>query len=70
MGDKFAQSQILPILTQLWFSSINQPQTNGRFAPAITNKYLVIEQPELHLHPRFQAKMVDVFIKVINYVRR
>ncbi|EMK6952965.1 AAA family ATPase [Vibrio cholerae] len=66
----FGFSQILPILTQLWFSSINQPQTNGRFVPASTNKYLVIEQPELHLHPRFQAKMVDVFIKVINYVKR
>lgn len=66
----FGFSQILPILTQLWFSTINQPQTNGRFAPRSTNKYLVIEQPELHLHPRFQAKMVDVFIKVINYIER
>ncbi|MGR5194528.1 AAA family ATPase [Vibrio rotiferianus] len=66
----FGFSQILPILTQLWFSSINQPQNNGRFTPGSINKYLVIEQPELHLHPRFQAKMVDVFIKVINYVER
>ncbi|MFH0273031.1 AAA family ATPase [Vibrio jasicida] len=66
----FGFSQILPILTQLWFSSINQPQANSRLRPISTNKYLVIEQPELHLHPRLQAKMVDVFIKVINYVER
>ncbi|EKO3552577.1 AAA family ATPase [Vibrio fluvialis] len=65
----FGFSQILPILTQLWFTSLGEQKINSFRLPFISpNKYLVIEQPELHLHPRFQAKMVDVFVKMINFI--
>ena len=30
---------------------------------------LVIEQPELHLHPAFQAKLVNVFVSLIKEMR-
>lgn len=66
----FGFSQILPIITQLWFTGIkdtpNYRTINGYPHP---NRYLVIEQPELHLHPRFQAKMIDVFIKMVNLLK-
>ncbi|MFH4647911.1 AAA family ATPase [Vibrio alginolyticus] len=66
----FGFSQILPIITQLWFTGIKENNNframNGFSHP---NRYLVIEQPELHLHPRFQAKMIDVFIKMVNLLK-
>ena len=30
------------------------------------NRTIVIEQPELHLHPAFQAKLMDVFVSIIK----
>ncbi len=66
----FGFSQILPIITQLWFTSIKDTNTTHDINKVFHNtKYLVIEQPELHLHPRLQAKMVDVFIKMINLLK-
>lgn len=61
----FGFSQILPIITQLWFS-INSKISQNIFSRRRRGNYLIIEQPELHLHPRFQAKMIDAFIKCIN----
>lgn len=55
----FGISQVLPIAAQLWAStrSLNQ----GRQASAI-----VLEQPELHLHPDSQARLADVFAGTIR----
>jgi predicted ATPase len=64
----FGYSQILPIITQLWYSSEQrEPRYYGMGdIPTI----FVIEQPELHLHPEFQAKFADVIVKVINGIEK
>lgn len=68
----FGYSQILPIITQLWLSSNpNQklrPQSLSQIRKGRTNCVL-IEQPELHLHPAMQAKIADVFMEFVNIDR-
>lgn len=48
----FGISQVLPVIVQLFY------------APA--NSIIIMEQPELHLHPSAQAKLADVMIDAIN----
>ena len=43
-------SQIIPILFVLTRTFYNEPQT------------LIFEQPELHLHPKLQSELADIFI--------
>lgn len=57
----FGFSQMLPIAVQLWAAST----TNARAIPGrriSASSLIVIEQPELHLHPDYQAKLADVFV--------
>lgn len=70
----FGFSQMIPIATQIWASS-----TIRSLRPIHLEKHLhpimVIEQPELHLHPGYQAKLADMFVarlkndKNINYLK-
>lgn len=53
----FGFSQILPVITQMWLAT--RPVQRSKRTNCI-----VIEQPELHLHPSFQAKLADVFSAV------
>lgn len=56
----FGYSQILPVIAQIWSS------TRKRRSYLHKYKYPVIyaiEQPELHLHPAYQAKVADLMIK-------
>ena len=48
----FGVSQVLPVLVQLFY------------APA--NSIIIMEQPEIHLHPRAQANLADVMIDAIR----
>lgn len=50
----FGFSQMLPVIIQVW-ASPRRPNRGKR------TSCLVIEQPELHLHPALQAKLADVF---------
>ncbi len=51
----FGISQVLPIAAQLWASK-NLFEFGGH-----PSSFIVIEQPELHLHPEYQARLGDVF---------
>lgn len=59
----FGFSQILPILIQIWQSST---QKNQIYRTTITPKMVVIEQPELHLHPRMQTQVGKMFCKALE----
>lgn len=48
----FGISQVLPIIVQLYY------------APA--NSIIIMEQPELHLHPNAQAALADIMIDAIS----
>lgn len=61
----FGYSQMLPILVQLW--SVGAKKRSG--AAGSTPTIFSIEQPELHLHPKLQAKMTDVFLNAIAGAR-
>ena len=55
----FGYSQIFPIVLSLWMNS------------KVSNDYrreqtIVIEQPELHLHPSFQKRVVSLMMKIIE----
>ncbi|MEF2483286.1 AAA family ATPase [Vibrio mimicus] len=60
----FGFSQILPIVASIWF------ETNSVHARKIgyRKKQIIftIEQPELHLHPEYQARLAKLFAKVVR----
>lgn len=57
----FGYTQILPIVTQLWTLSNKITKEHNR-----DNLVYAIEQPELHLHPAFQCKLINTFLKLIE----
>lgn len=60
----YGYSQILPIIVELWLL-LNQKKNLDT-----KNIMVVIEQPELHLHPAFQAKVIDLFANIINQAKK
>lgn len=61
----FGYSQLLPILIYLWRIDENQQNIrNLRIWTKIPHT-LIIEQPELHLHPALQAKLMNIFIELV-----
>ncbi|MEA4906928.1 MAG: AAA family ATPase [Anaerolineaceae bacterium] len=57
----FGYSQVLPIVTQLW-SLVTSSKQIRRGIPTVFS----IEQPELHLHPRMQAKLADALVDAVR----
>lgn len=64
----FGYSQILPIVTQLWYitdaRNRREPVRAKRASEVIAPITIAIEQPELHLHPALQAKLIDVIARI------
>ena len=58
----FGYSQLLPIITQIW-QIINNRR---RESPFEDEHILIVEQPELHLHPKLQAKLAELFSSAIK----
>ena len=65
----FGYSQILPVLTQLWYSSTKY-DINRRIGLSNIQKIIVIEQPELHLHPEFQGRFTNMLAQVLKYSKK
>lgn len=55
----FGYSQMLPIVMSLWM-------IHKKIKINEIIRTIIIEQPELHLHPAYQAKMIDVFVSIVN----
>ena len=64
----FGYSQILPILLYLWRKTkIKRTRYRRAFRGASSNQsLLIIEQPELHLHPALQANLIDSFARIVK----
>lgn len=63
----FGYSQILPIVTQIWYiEEFVNKQIKLPFESSGIPHTIIIEQPELHLHPALQAKLIDIMIKVAS----
>lgn len=57
----FGYSQILPVILVLWQILSNSKKKKGDVNHTI---FVAIEQPELHLHPKMQAQLMDAIIAV------
>lgn len=62
----YGLSQVLPVFAMCWATAYGV-RISGYEHP--TN-VLAIEQPELHLHPRHQARLADMFVSVIQLSRK
>jgi len=56
-------SQVLPIMAQVWS---RQTRASGRGNAVM----VAMEQPELHLHPAYQARLANVFCRSIARQRK
>ena len=66
----FGYNQLLPILAIIW-NAINNKQRRV-FYPYFSQyiKFIVIEQPELHLHPRILTMFAEMLGSVINNLKK
>jgi hypothetical protein len=62
----FGFSQILPVILQLWFTCVRRKPFKQKSDPS---SLVAMEQPELHLHPSYQAMLADVLAGVVSEVK-
>lgn len=65
----FGFSQILPIVVNLWTITRISGSSNRPRLRAHKSFIFAVEQPELHLHPEMQAKLIDAYIKLIDELK-
>jgi predicted ATPase len=58
----FGISQVLPIISEVCMSSLKRHKKTD----LDINNIILVEQPELHLHPAAQAKLADLFEMCIS----
>lgn len=58
-------SQVLPVVAQCWAAASGFRPSEREALPSL----IAIEQPELHLHPHYQAKLADMFVGTIQAAR-
>lgn len=65
----FGYSQLIPILTQLWHLVDTKSKPKRKTKNELIEKipiFFCIEQPELHLHPRLQAKIAEALVDIVR----
>ncbi|MDM8532631.1 DUF3696 domain-containing protein [Anaerolineales bacterium HSG25] len=65
----FGISQILPIVTQLYYDKQQDNENRSRLYSRYSPQTFVIEQPEIHLHPHAQAELANLFVERILIAR-
>ena len=64
----FGYSQILPILTKLWYAHSKKRLSRLRYSSYLMQSDVtLIEQPELHLHPAMQALVADALVDFLEF---
>lgn len=63
----FGYSQILPILATIW-KDLHSNSTPSNRTSYCETSFVLIEQPELHLHPRFQRQFAVLLAKCIQQI--
>lgn len=67
----FGYSQIFPIVLSIWQASLKKEEIGTTIRiPRSKTKTIVIEQPELHLHPAFQQKIMKILVKLIKLAEK
>lgn len=61
----FGYSQLLPIIMSLWLETQKKKTKKNQ---QNNDLFFVIEQPELHLHPAYQAQLAKLFSKIVAKV--
>lgn len=56
-------SQVLPIISQIYKEKDQEEERYYRFKIRNGLKTFLVEQPELHLHPKAQAQLADLFVE-------
>ena len=63
----FGYSQVLPILATMW-KDLHTDNTPSNRASYCSTSIVLIEQPELHLHPRFQRQFAVLLTKCVQQI--
>lgn len=62
----FGYSQILPVILTLWQIISQKKSTRERVGTCLA----AYEQPELHLHPKMQAELMDAIVATVKFAKQ